>query len=74
MTPAVLVDTSVWIDALHRDGDPEVRAPVRRATAEGEAVLCDLVRLELWNGAGGAEERDLVHVRALQITRLEQLH
>jgi predicted nucleic acid-binding protein len=52
-----LVDTSAWIDALRRDGDPGVRASVRAATAEGRAVLCDLVLLELWNGARGTGEQ-----------------
>jgi predicted nucleic acid-binding protein len=56
----VLVDTSAWIDALRRDGDPDVRAAVTSATAEGRAVLCDLVLLELWNGAHGASEQRLL--------------
>lgn len=60
MPGKVLVDTSAWIDALRRDGDPDVRALVRAATAEGRAVLCDLVLLELWNGAQGASEQRLL--------------
>jgi predicted nucleic acid-binding protein len=53
----ILVDTSAWIDALRRDGNPDVRALVRAATAEGRAVFCDLVLLELWNGAHGLGEQ-----------------
>jgi hypothetical protein len=60
MAGRVLVDTSAWIDALRRDGDPDVRASVRAATAEGRAVLCDLVLLELWNGAHGTSEQRLL--------------
>ena len=60
MAGRVLVDTSAWIDALRRDGNPEVRALVRAATAEGRAVLCDLVLLELWNGAHGSGEQRLL--------------
>jgi predicted nucleic acid-binding protein len=56
----VLVDTSAWIEALRHDGDPDVRASVRAATAEGRAVLCDLVLLELWNGAQGPSEQRLL--------------
>jgi len=56
----VLVDTSAWIETLRRDGDPEIRALVRAATVEGRAVLCDLVLLELWNGAHGAGEQRLL--------------
>lgn len=57
MADRILVDTSAWIDALRRDGNPEVRASVRAATAEGRAVFCDLVLLELWNGAHGLGEQ-----------------
>ena len=64
MRGSILVDTSAWIDALRSDGDQEVRAAVRSATAEGEAVLCDIVRLELWNGAQGAAEQKML--RALE--------
>ena len=60
MADRVLVDTSAWIDALRRDGDPNVRASVRTATAEGRAVLCDLVLLELWNGAHGLGEQRIL--------------
>jgi predicted nucleic acid-binding protein len=56
----ILVDTSAWIDALRRDGDPSMRASVRAATAEGRAVLCDLVLLELWSGAHGPSEQRLL--------------
>ena len=60
MLQQVLVDTSAWIEALRRDGDPEIRSRVRSATAEGRAVFCDLVRLELWNGAEGKAEKKLL--------------
>ncbi|MCP3958335.1 MAG: PIN domain nuclease [bacterium] len=55
-TSRVLVDTSAWIDALRPDGDRTVRASVRAVTSEGTAVLCDMVLLELWNGARGDAE------------------
>ena len=55
-----LVDTSAWIDALRRDGDERIGAAVRELTADGEAVLCDFVLLELWNGAGGDAETRLL--------------
>jgi predicted nucleic acid-binding protein len=60
MAGRVLVDTSAWIDALRRDGDLEIRASVRAATTEGRAVLCDLVLLELWNGARGDSEQRIL--------------
>jgi predicted nucleic acid-binding protein len=57
MPARVLVDTSAWIDAIRSDGDPAMRASVRAATLEDRAVLCDMVLLELWNGARGASEQ-----------------
>lgn len=55
-----LVDTSAWIEALRAEGNEEVRDRVRRLLASGDAVFCDLVLLELWNGVrGGAERRYL---------------
>jgi predicted nucleic acid-binding protein len=56
----ILVDTSAWIHALRRDGDASVRDLVRAATVEGHAVFCDMVLLELWNGAHGAAEQRLL--------------
>ena len=52
-----LVDTSSWVEAFRRQGDADVRARVRTLLANGEAAWCDLVRLELWNGASGESER-----------------
>jgi predicted nucleic acid-binding protein len=52
-----LIDTSSWIDAMRRDGDPAVRARVQALMQSGEAAWCDFVRLELWNGLRGAAER-----------------
>jgi predicted nucleic acid-binding protein len=53
----ILVDTSAWIHLLRSDGDAQVRARVERALTTGEACWCAMVRLELWNGAGGERER-----------------
>lgn len=56
MTDRVLIDTSAWVEALRPDGDEEVRRQVRLLIEDGAAVLCDLVLLELWNGARGEAE------------------
>jgi predicted nucleic acid-binding protein len=62
----ILVDSSSWIHFLRPDGDLAVRARVQAALDAGDARWCPLVRLELWNGAGGAHEkkvlRELEHV------------
>ena len=52
-----LIDTSSWIDALRRDGDPAVKAWVIALARAGTAAWCDRVRLKLWNGLRGVAER-----------------
>ncbi len=52
-----LIDTSSWIEALRADGDPKVRSRVSALMNEGKACLCDMVLLELWNGARGDLEK-----------------
>ncbi len=52
-----LVDTSAWIEALRTAGDEEVRARVAELLGAGQASLCPMVVLELWNGAGGEAEQ-----------------
>ena len=61
--PLTLIDTSSWVEALRRRGDEEVRERVHKLLVEGQAVWCDMVLLELWNGARGDYEKK----------RLEQL-
>jgi predicted nucleic acid-binding protein len=56
----ILIDTSSWIHLLRPDGDFAVRARVQGALSAGEACWCSLVRLELWNGAGGERERKVL--------------
>lgn len=56
----ILVDTSSWIHRLRPDGDQTVRARVERALSQGEACWCPIVRLELWNGAGGEREKKIL--------------
>ena len=55
--PLTLIDTSSWIEALRRRGDEEVRMRVHKLLIEGQAVWCDMVLLELWNGAKGDYEK-----------------
>ena len=52
-----LIDTSAWIEALRKDGDPSMRQKVGALIAAGQAAFCELVRLELWNGARGDGEK-----------------
>jgi predicted nucleic acid-binding protein len=45
---------------LRPNGDAKVRARVERALETGEACWCAMVRLELWNGAGGEREKKVL--------------
>ena len=56
----VLVDTSSWIHFLRTGGDVAVRRRVVAALEAGDARWCPIVRLELWNGAGGDRERKIL--------------
>lgn len=56
----VLVDSSSWIHFLRPNGESEVRARVETLLQAGTACWCPLVRLELWNGAGGDREKKVL--------------
>ena len=56
----ILVDSSSWIHLLRPDGDAEVRQRVEAALAAGDACWCPIVQLELWNGAPGGREREVL--------------
>jgi predicted nucleic acid-binding protein len=51
-----LVDTSAWVEYL-RSGHSEVAGLVESLVVSGDAALCDMVMLELWNGARGLPEK-----------------
>ena len=42
---------------LRPDGDREIRNRVEAALRSGDACWCPIVRLKMWNGAGGAREQ-----------------
>lgn len=63
--PLTLIDTSSWVEALRRQGDEVVRERVHKLLVEGQAAWCDIVLLELWNGARGDYEKK-------QLGQLEQ--
>lgn len=59
-----LIDTSAWIEYL-RPGLSEVGERVEALVLADDAALCDMVLLELWNGARGqAEKRKLEGLQA----------
>ena len=65
-----LVDTSAWIHSLRPDGDRTVSARVQVLLESGEAAWCALIQLELWNGARGERERQVMTELAANLPSL----
>jgi predicted nucleic acid-binding protein len=53
----ILIDTSVWIEALRDHGDPATGRRVHEYLKSGRACWMPMIRLELWNGARGEREK-----------------
>jgi predicted nucleic acid-binding protein len=53
----VLVDSSLWVHQLRKDGDPAKRGRVNDLLQSGRAVWCPPIRLELWRGVTNDAER-----------------
>ena len=70
MQALVLIDTSCWIEALRISGSNEIRQKVKEILVEGRAAWCDMVLLELWNGAQGDLERKMLKDLTEEITML----
>lgn len=60
MNALVMVDSSAWIHALRRAGDPEIRSRVGNLLNERTAVWCEMIRLELWCGVRNEAERNVL--------------
>lgn len=52
----VLIDTSAWIEALRKKGDPKIRQEVDLNLRNGNARLTEPVLVELFHGARGQQE------------------
>jgi predicted nucleic acid-binding protein len=65
-----LVDTSAWVEYL-RPGSNEVTERVEELILSDEAAWCDMVMLELWNGARGQEEKRKLAELSAAAPRLE---
>ncbi|HEY5892445.1 MAG TPA: hypothetical protein VIT91_04370 [Chthoniobacterales bacterium] len=55
-----LVDTSLWVHALRRNGDGNKKQIVAQLLMSGQAAWCPVVLLELWNGIGDDNERQIL--------------
>lgn len=65
-----LIDTSSWIEALRKDGDPAVRGRVQVLLQTGDASWCDPVRVELWHGVRGPAEQKMMQQLDADVTLL----
>lgn len=70
MQSLILIDTSSWIEALRVSGNTKIRERVQELLVEGRAAWCDMILLELWNGARGNSERKMLNDLAKEITML----
>jgi predicted nucleic acid-binding protein len=51
-----LVDTSCWIELLRPNGRPDIKRRLGELLLAKEAAWCDVVLLELWNGANAEKD------------------
>ena len=56
----VLVDSSSLIEMLRPRGKKEIKDRVIKLLEEGRAAWCDIIAVELWHGARGKFEREIL--------------
>ncbi len=66
----ILIDTSIWIEALRTSGAADIRERVREVMVDGLAAWCDIIVVELWNGARGSYEKKKLSELEKEITCL----
>jgi predicted nucleic acid-binding protein len=74
MNDLVMIDTSVWAHALRQHGDPVIRARVRTLLDEQRAAWCEIIRLELWAGVRGNDERFALNELDTTLPRIPITH
>ncbi len=65
-----LIDTSVWIGALDRQGNVAIRETVRGMLDRSEAVICSPVVFEVLRGLGESGEFETVQGHLAKLTSL----
>lgn len=56
----VLVDSSIWIEALRRHGDVHVKLALQGLLNENEAAWCSVVKAEVLGGARKEERKSML--------------
>lgn len=65
-----LIDTSSWIHALRKDGNPDVRERVQHLLLGGMAAWCPINRVELWQGVKAKREQQFLEALERDIVLL----
>jgi predicted nucleic acid-binding protein len=65
-----MVETSAWIETMRSKGDSHIREKVTELLRNRRAAWCEMVKLELWNGALAKEMPDL-EALVLDVVTLE---
>jgi predicted nucleic acid-binding protein len=65
-----MVETSAWIETMRPKGDVRIREKVTELFRKRRAAWCEMVKLELWNGALAKEMPDL-EALAVDVVNLE---
>jgi len=68
LKPFYLIDTSAWIELFRSKGNVATAAQIRDLQVQNRAVWCEMVRLELWNGARG--DREAAALQKVQATTI----
>lgn len=65
-----LVDSSSWIEFLRAANHSETRQRVGALVLADQACWCEIIRLELWNGAGQEEQKGLIRRLEVELPSL----
>lgn len=68
---SVLIDSSCWVEALRKDGNPAIVEQVKHLLLSGTAATCPMIMLELWNGARGEYEKTQLKKLGETLIKLE---
>lgn len=60
MKPAVLIDSSVWVEAARKGGDEALKDELAKLLRDGRAAMTWPVWAELYQGARGKREEEVL--------------
>jgi predicted nucleic acid-binding protein len=69
----ILIDSSLWIEALRHEGPEDAQKRLASVIEAGEAAWCAAVRLELWIGIRHERERMILRKFNSVVSDLEMV-